>query len=97
MFSERFLILEDEHSDGVYTLHGYPNATLKLSKIKDGADIFELHKPGLNDSVNGVSLESVKFPNYFIYADIDDGVHLQLIGNNEGTVYTITTNVICLF
>ena len=65
---------EVKTADGVMmTMHAYPNKIPRMTEGNDGADIFKIKTPSFNGRVGTVSLESIKFPNYFITANATSG------------------------
>ena len=51
-----------------------------LTSKKDGAHVFKLHKPPISSvrSSRALSIESVKFPGYFLYATPDNKLKLKI-------------------
>lgn len=67
---EKYVVLEDTLKNGkVHTLHAYPDLVPRMTKVDDGADVFIVHKPGVNSENDTVSLESAKFRGQFLMAD----------------------------
>ena len=67
---EKYVVLEDTIKNGkIHTLHAYPDLVPRMTKVDDGADVFIVHKPGVNSENDTVSLESVKFRGHFLMAD----------------------------
>ncbi|XP_004210418.1 uncharacterized protein LOC101235716 [Hydra vulgaris] len=76
-FTERI-----EALDKTLSLHAYPGKKPKLSELNDGADVFLKHNPAANGKTELISFESVKFPGYYLQAEMDDLVNRTMTLNN---------------
>lgn len=56
-----------------------------LTKKKDGAQVFKIHKPPISSasSPRAMSIESVRFPGYFLYATPENELMLKVPKTEE--------------
>ena len=67
---EKYVVLEDTIKNGkIHTLHAYPDLVPRMTNVDDGADVFIVHKPGVNSENDTISLESAKSRGQFLMAD----------------------------
>ena len=56
-----------------------------LTRTKDGAQVFKIHKPPISSSTSprALSIESVRFPGYFLYATPANELKLKIPKTEE--------------
>ena len=56
-----------------------------LTTKKDGAQVFKVHKPPISSSTSprALSIESVRYPGYFLYAAPDNELSLKVPKTEE--------------
>ncbi|XP_065054286.1 uncharacterized protein LOC135683065 isoform X9 [Rhopilema esculentum] len=70
----------DPFNDNGLMMHAYIDGSPPVLTMKmDGAQVFKIHKPPISDakSSRALSIESVRFPGYFIYATSENELILK--------------------
>lgn len=76
-------MLEVALREGTFSAHGYPDQMIKLSKVKDGTNVFIMHKGPSIEKEDAVAFESLKFRDHYIHIDSNNNVKLKKLEDPE--------------
>ena len=97
LFSVIYGHLGDPFNDDGLIIHAYPGKAPVLTTKKDGAAVFRIHRPPIGESEKvekAISVESVKYPGFFLIATPDKQLLLKKPKDSADSKFNIISRII---